>query len=178
MGQATNSYTGTTSGSLDTTTADALKKRKDYSVSSEVLSQYARDLNSIYASSELQQSIDNEADSGASRTASAINRSATSSTDALNGAVVAEQQRQLGYQKGSIAGNQQKNINKSNLSASTNALNQAKDQAYELNTQQPFEITLQHQYQIDNANRQQQIAQNNQQAQMFQSILGAALLAL
>jgi hypothetical protein len=154
-----------------------MDKRKDYSVNSELQDLYNRDLAAVNAPSSIQQSEEAVADAGASNLASTIKSNSTSATQAIAGATLAEQQRQAGYRQAKNDGAHQQMQNRTQLGASASALNQAKDQAYELNVQQPYEIALQHEYGIDSQNRQAQITSNNQQNAQYAQIAEAIMIA-
>jgi hypothetical protein len=161
---------------------DAWAKRKDYTVSPEVQTLYNKDVAASNAPSTEQQAIDSQADAGASYLADSIRKNSTSTAQAVAGATIAEQQRQAGYRTGAIAGAQQQNINRQNLGNSTQALNHAKDQAYELNVQQPFELNYQKSQNEISAGYQGKVAAIDQKAKswggLFDGVLGDALGAI
>lgn len=145
----------------------AFADRKAYVENPELVNQQRKADSAVNAPDSVEQAMRADNANLASQEASQIDRYATSSSAAIAGATLAVQQQQKGNTQAAVAGAQHHQQLVQNQMVATEETNKAKDQAYELNVQQPFELNYNKAMSLQTAGIQGLIDAQDQKAQAW-----------
>jgi hypothetical protein len=152
--------------------ANAWKNRTDFETPQELVTAKNTALNQ-FNSNATEENMQANADLGAGNVLSQVKRSASTSGQAMAGALAAEQMRQGGYRDAAVVGAQERSAELGQVMSAYDAIAASKERGYQYNVLMPFGLKYERAIGKQNAGLQGKITADNMKVEAFGDMMNA-----